>query len=176
MCSPPPISLRSRIQIRSRQECFSTDYLFMWYIILEVHHSVLMAAGLREILLFGSFLIMYPIVIRQIAYTFYLNKVFCKPISCELSKMHVSKLLLNIIMSFPAHTALGSFNGYVQRVYQRLMYCFNGPIINELSMPKIWEQVFRKKLDRPDPGIVWNTAAWANRLWKYQIWGCSFWM
>lgn len=46
-------------------------------------------------------------------------------------------------MSSPAHMALNSFNGYyVQRINQRLVYCFNGPVIYELSMPKVSEQVF----------------------------------
>lgn len=51
MCFPPPMPLHSRIQIRFRQECFSTEYLCMCYIIFKAHRSVLMAAGLREVLL-----------------------------------------------------------------------------------------------------------------------------
>lgn len=79
---------------------------------------------------------MHPKVVRQIVFNsivFNLNNAFCKPVSCELSKKH----LLNLTMAFPAHRALSSFNGYVLRVNQRLTYCLNGPIIYELSMPKI---------------------------------------
>lgn len=101
MCFPPPMPLHSRIQIRFRQECFSTECLFMWYI-FKAHLSVLMAAGLREVLLLIYFFsIMYSVVIRQIVYTFCLENVFCKPISCELSRMHILKLCLkhNYVLS-----------------------------------------------------------------------------
>lgn len=54
-CLPPPTFLQPRIQIRFRPECFSVEYLFMWYIFFEVHHSMLTAAGLREVLFFYFF-------------------------------------------------------------------------------------------------------------------------
>lgn len=41
---------------------------------------MLMAAGLGEFFFFNH----VPHSIRQIVYTFYLNNVFCKPISCEI--------------------------------------------------------------------------------------------
>lgn len=55
-------------------------------------------------------------MIRQIVYTFCLNNAFCKPVSCELSKIRILKLHLNVVTSSPVHRALGSSNGYVQRV------------------------------------------------------------
>lgn len=126
MCFPPPMFLHSRIQIRFRQECFSMEYLFMWRTICEVHHSMLMDAGLREVLFLISLFSHVPH--SNQANSVQLNNVFCKPISCQLSKIHLLKLLLNIIMSFPAHIALDSFNGCFQRsirdyvLFQRSYY------------------------------------------------------
>lgn len=84
-------------------------------------------------------------MVKQIVYTFCLTHAFCKPVSCELSKLHILKLHLDIIVSSPAHWSLNSFNGYVHRVNQRLMYCFNGPIIYELSMPKFQSRFFGRR-------------------------------
>lgn len=55
------------------------------------------------------------------------------------------------MLSFLVHAAFDYYNGYFQRINERLMYCFNGYVIYELMVRfDTREQVFWKKrnLDR----------------------------
>lgn len=114
--------------------------------------------------------------------TFCLNNAFCKRVSCELSKNSYFKASLRRNCALPTHTALNSFDGYVQRVNQRLMQCFNGPIIYELSMPKVSEQVFLGgglggegiNLDQIEESYGIQLLTQTDYV-VYQIDGCSFW-
>lgn len=66
----------------SIQESISTRNICLHDISpLQSIFSMLMATGLRKL----SFKNHVPQSVRQIVYTFYLNNISCKPVSCEIS-------------------------------------------------------------------------------------------